>query len=85
MYCAGDKLAMVDMMLWPWFERIGLLEKSAPSVIPSKSTFPKVFAWTQAMLQQPAVKATYFDIDTHIKFYVSFKNGKADYDVGLEP
>ena len=37
------------------------------------------------MLQQPAVKATFLDARTHLKFYLSYRDGKADYDVGLEP
>lgn len=85
MHYTGEKLAMVDMMLWPWCERLGVFQKPAPSVVPSESTFPKVLAWTQAMLQQPAVKATSFDVDTHLKFYMTYTGGNVNYDIGLEP
>ena len=85
MHSTGEKVAMVDMMLWPWIERLGVFQRCVTALVPSESNFPILFAWTQAMLQQPAVKATCLDARTHLKFYLSYRDGKADYDVGLEP
>eukprot|EP00916_Digyalum_oweni_P011515 GHVL01019164.1.p1 GENE.GHVL01019164.1~~GHVL01019164.1.p1 ORF type:complete len:217 (-),score=13.71 GHVL01019164.1:1240-1890(-) len=83
-FFGGEQVAMIDFMLWPWFERIGLLKSAAPDLLPSATKFPKLFAWTQAMLQEPAVKATLFDLDTHMIFVQSSKDGKPNYDIGLE-
>jgi len=84
-FFGGDKVAMIDFSIWPWFERLPLLSKTAPDTVPSASNFPKLFAWTQAMLEEPAVKATCFDLDTHLKFLLSSKAGKPNYDLGLDP
>jgi len=84
-YLGGASVAMVDLMVWPWLERLGLLSSVAPDLIPSKATFPNLAAYIVAMLEVPAVKATIFDLDTHLKFVMSFKAGNPDYDLGLEP
>lgn len=84
-FFGGDKPAMVDMMMWPWFERIGVMQTVAPSLVPSQTAFPKLFSWMQAMFEEPAIKATCFDVDSHTKFVAGHLQGKADYDIGLEP
>ncbi|KAL8593225.1 hypothetical protein ACOMHN_009880 [Nucella lapillus] len=86
-FFGGEKLAMIDLMMWPWFERLGLLQSASSSAIPSKTNLPRLFSWIQTMLQEPAVKATSFDTDTHLKFALSYfsTEGNPNYDIGLEP
>nr|KAG5702776.1 hypothetical protein BaRGS_003650 [Batillaria attramentaria] len=79
------QVAMVDYMLWPWFERLPILAKVFPDADLSETNFPQLFAWTQTMLATPAVQETLFDVDTHLKFMMSSQAGKPDYDIGLEP
>jgi glutathione S-transferase len=75
---------MIDLNLWPWLERLSLMQKVAPELVPTKANYPTLFAYMNAMLQQPAVKACYFDAETHQKFAQSFIDGKPDYDLGLD-
>ncbi|XP_076450564.1 glutathione S-transferase omega-1-like [Babylonia areolata] len=85
-FFGGDKVAMVDLMMWPWFERIAAIQKYCSSLVPSETNFPKMFSWMQTMLQQPSVKATSFSDDTHNEFIISFiVDNKPKYDLGLEP
>lgn len=84
-YFGGEKVALIDLNIWPWFERLILLENMAPELQPSESNHTAVFAWIKAMLQQPAVKATGFDAQTHSAFLKSYLNNKPNYDIGLEP
>lgn len=84
-FFGGERLAMADMMMWPWFERMGVLKEACPDVVPSESVFPKLFSWMQSMVNEPSVKATYFDLSTHLRFFKSYAEGSPDYDFGLEP
>nr|KAG5691303.1 hypothetical protein BaRGS_014002 [Batillaria attramentaria] len=84
-FFGGGQVAMVDYMLWPWFERLPILAKVFPDADLSETNFPQLFAWTQTMLATPAVQETLFDVDTHLKFMMSSQAGKPDYDIGLEP
>lgn len=84
--CAGDQLAMIDFMLWPWFERFSLISQKVPTLTLSDNSNPKLYAWIKVMMQQPAVKETYFDPETHSKFYQLYLEGNRQaYDIGLDP
>ena len=77
---------MIDLNIWPWIERLpGFMAKLAPELCPSESIYPNLYAWIQRMLKVPAVKATMFNAESHIRFSMSYINGKPDYDFGLDP
>ena len=75
---------MVDFMLWPWFERMPLLHLVIPETAISPTEFPYLTSWVRHMYDQPAVKATMFDIDSHAHFLRTYREKKWDYDYGLE-
>ena len=79
-----DKVCMVDFMLWPWFERLPLLNYVIPETTISPSEFPQLSSWVQHMYDQPAVKATMFDIEKHAYFIKTYREKRWDYDYGLE-
>ena len=53
---SGSQPAMLDLMIWPWFERIPPYLSNVDAV--PKDKFPKVTAWIENMWQTKAVKAT---------------------------
>ncbi|XP_046563180.1 LOW QUALITY PROTEIN: pyrimidodiazepine synthase-like [Haliotis rubra] len=82
-FFGGATPCMVDFTLWPWFERDGVVEKVAPKYAITENNFPNLAAWQKRMYELPAVKATMFDAESHLRFYASFKAGAPDYDFGL--
>lgn len=44
---------------------------------------PELAKWRERMLEDPAVKATSYSLDTHKAFYKTYVDGKPDYDYGL--
>ncbi|XP_069111865.1 glutathione S-transferase omega-1-like [Argopecten irradians] len=83
-FFGGDQPSMLDFMLWPWFERLPIISKMMPGAeaLPAEK-FPNLNAWVEAMLSQPAVKETMFDLPTHIAFLQGYSTGKPNYDIGL--
>lgn len=81
-FYGGDKPAMIDYDLWPWYERIGAIKSLGIELLP-EDKFPNLCRWVERMRNLPAVKETLFDNETHIAFYKSYIAGKPDYDMGL--
>ncbi|XP_048254866.1 pyrimidodiazepine synthase-like [Haliotis rufescens] len=82
-FFGGATPSMLDFTAWPWFERSGVLEKVAPKYAITESNFPNIAAWQKRMFELPAVKATMFDTESHLRFFASYKAGAPDYDYGL--
>ncbi|XP_047208411.1 glutathione S-transferase omega-1-like [Girardinichthys multiradiatus] len=74
----GDTITMIDYMMWPFFERIEVLELKH-----CLDHTPELKKWTEHMLEDPAVKNTMFSMGTYKAFYKSVAEGKPDYDYGL--
>ncbi|KAG5266514.1 hypothetical protein AALO_G00232950 [Alosa alosa] len=77
-FFGGDSVTMIDYMMWPWFERMEMMELT--HCLDGNAEFKK---WVQFMLQDPTVKATMFSTDIYKAFYKSYMDGKPDYDYGL--
>ncbi|KAL4234561.1 Glutathione S-transferase omega-1 [Mactra antiquata] len=85
-FFGGDKVCMVDFMLWPWFERIGVVNAIVPATKITSEKFPRLSKWVEHMYQLPAVKMTMFDTDSHARFLTSLRvENNPDYDYGLVP
>ena len=82
LYITGDKPAMIDYDLWPWYERIGAIKSLGIDLLP-KEKFPNLCRWVERMRNLPAVKETLFDDETHVAFYKTYTTGKPNYDIGL--
>ncbi|XP_075072294.1 glutathione S-transferase omega-1-like isoform X2 [Mixophyes fleayi] len=76
-YFSGKSVSMVDYMIWPWIERLiffdvgEYLEKT-----------PHISAWSDLMMQDPAVKETYFEPEVLLglrKLYLQDSLEAADY------
>jgi pyrimidodiazepine synthase len=78
-YFGGSEPAMVDYMLWPWFERIPSLTETG-FVLNGDGKQPKLAAWLKAMQTNEAVQKTKVPDEIQKKFYATVKQGKTDYD-----
>ncbi|XP_059140605.1 glutathione S-transferase omega-1-like [Physella acuta] len=76
--------SMTDFYLWPHLEKIPVMETADPRISISRENFPHLAAWFDAMCQVPAVKATSFDVKTHLHFLHSYIAGNPDYDFDLD-
>jgi glutathione S-transferase len=86
-FFGGESPKMVDYHVWPWFERLEMLEKLAAGIdLLPKGRFPKLNSYIAHMKDVPAVKAALFPTDVHLKFFESYTkpDSKPDYDIGLE-
>ncbi|KAM7452296.1 Glutathione S-transferase omega-1 [Porites harrisoni] len=71
-HLGGDKPGMGDFLMWPWFERLLVMQ---PLIGLDLSQFPAVSAWCAAMNEVPAVKECSYPAELHMKFYEGYKNG----------
>lgn len=86
-FFGGESPKMADYHIWPWFERLEMLEQLAGGIdLLPKGRFPKLNSWVAHMKEVPAVKAALLSTDLHAKFIEGSlqKDGKPDYDLGLE-
>lgn len=75
---------MADFMLWPWFERLPVVNAVVPETTITTSNFPLLASWIRHMYELPAVKKTMFDRISHAHFLKSLMIDKnPDYDYGL--
>ena len=75
---------MVDFMIWPWFERLPVVNAMVPETQITTSNYPTLAAWIDNMYQLPAVKQTMFGLEPHAHFLKSLRvDKKPDYDYGL--
>jgi len=83
----GESPKMLDYHIWPWFERIEMVERldSGVDILP-KDKFPKLNSWVVHMKEYPAVRASMVGTAQLVKFFESMhkKDGIPDYDIGLE-
>ncbi|XP_068597031.1 glutathione S-transferase omega-1-like [Brachionichthys hirsutus] len=77
-FFSGDSVGMIDYLMWPWFERLDVLELK--NVIDCTSELKK---WTERMFEDPTVQAKMHSVDTYRAFYKSYVDGKPDFDYGL--
>ena len=79
-FFGGEKPAMVDYMLWPWFSSLPALSEYG-FVLNADGKLPKLASWMKAMQADEAVKQTTIPDEIMKKFMATVKQGKTDYDV----
>merc|ERR1719367_1144675 len=79
-FLSGDKVGMPDLMLWPWFERMGCLDLKHPGMkVPDEMVH--LNSWISAMWKTESVKQYGLSTAHHIKFYKAYLGGGVpDYD-----
>ncbi|XP_052007644.1 glutathione S-transferase omega-1 [Xyrauchen texanus] len=77
-FYGGNSITMIDYMMWPWFERMEMLDLKH-----CLENTPELKKWTECMLEDPSVKATMFSTDTYKAFYKTYMDGNPNYDYGI--
>lgn len=77
-FFGGNSITMIDYMMWPWFERLELMELKQ-----CLGGTPELKKWTERMTEDAAVKACMHSVETYKAFYKSYQEGKPNYDYGL--
>ncbi|CAF3380130.1 unnamed protein product [Rotaria sp. Silwood2] len=79
-YFGGSKPAMVDYMLWPWFERLPLLiDVGFQFNVDGK--LPKLAAWIKAMEADKNVQKVKVPFELTKKYMAGYVQGKPEYDI----
>ncbi|XP_076437899.1 glutathione S-transferase omega-1-like [Babylonia areolata] len=79
-YYSGDQPGFADYMIWPWFERMHMLEQITGYKM-SGEKFPKVTAWVEWMWQDPVVQECRIDPQLFLTHYSKYRTGKPDFTI----
>ncbi|XP_052815990.1 glutathione S-transferase omega-1-like [Mya arenaria] len=83
-FFGGSKVCMADFMIWPWFERLPIVNQIVPETKITPDKYPRLAQWINSMYELPAVKETKFDVESHAHFLKTLRVDKnPDYDYGL--
>ena len=74
-YWFDDQLSLVDLTLYPHFERIAVLERYRGIAIPPSC--PKLADWLAAVKERPSARATAHEDDYHLNAYSHYADGTA--------
>lgn len=77
-FFGGNQPGLVDMYIWPWFERLPILKSIGYDVL--NSTVPKLVQWVADMKNLPGVQKVYQDPERHLNFVHSYMEGTPKYD-----
>lgn len=80
-YFGGTNVSMLDLHIWPWFERFPVVGKVLNEDL--LEGFPRLKKWKKEMEELPCVKLTSFPIEDHGVFFSSFITGNPKYDHAL--
>ncbi|XP_008588229.1 PREDICTED: glutathione S-transferase omega-1 [Galeopterus variegatus] len=78
-FFGGNSLSMIDYLIWPWFERLEVLELNE-----CVDHTPKLKLWMAAMRKDPTVSGHLIDVKTHQGFFdLYLQNSPEACDYGL--
>jgi len=81
-YFGGDEPVIVDLHVWPWFERMPTLEHLAGVKVLTEDKLPKLTAWVKTMHELPTVQAKITSDDLHGTYFKWFLAGTVpNYDL----
>ncbi|KAL1518206.1 hypothetical protein ABEB36_001867 [Hypothenemus hampei] len=83
-FFGGNKPGMLDLMIWPWCERVEILKYFGNTNLLKKENYKRLMEWCRKMSEEPSVKKSLMDPDTHIKYLQSYRAGRPDYDTILD-
>ncbi|KAF7265254.1 hypothetical protein GWI33_021251 [Rhynchophorus ferrugineus] len=82
-FFSGEQPGMIDYMLFPFAERVGLIPLKLGEKLPIKDTdLPNLRAWRKAIVETPVIKETLTPIDKVWSLYQArFKGEEPNYDL----
>ena len=81
---AGLKPSLLDLVIWPWFERFNALAHIDRELSLSAERHPRLCGWQSAMVRLPAVKLCATDVEAHVVYLRSVADKNPNYSYGLE-
>jgi len=78
------KPALLDMIIWPWFERFSALAYIHRDLTLPHERHPRLTGWQATMARLPAVKQCAIDTESHAVFIRSCADKNPNYGYGLE-
>ncbi|XP_076649059.1 pyrimidodiazepine synthase [Halictus rubicundus] len=84
-FFGGNSPGMLDLMIWPWWERSDILKilRGEQYGIP-RDRFKRLSEWRSAMKENSAVKISYLNTEVHAKYMQSRLAGTPQYDLVTE-
>uniref|UniRef100_A0A1B6EAL0 Glutathione transferase n=2 Tax=Clastoptera arizonana TaxID=38151 RepID=A0A1B6EAL0_9HEMI len=82
-YFGGDQIGMADYMIWPWCERLEMINVLSSDQFQfkfPKERFMRLVEWSKAMIEDEAVKSIYLEPHIHAKYLSQKRAGVLDYD-----
>jgi len=81
-YFAGQTIGIVDYMIWPWFERLSVIEYRLPEEYNfDEKRFPKITKWIADLKADSVVKSFIATPEQHNEFWRTRKAGNPNYDL----
>lgn len=80
----GQKPALLDLAIWPWFERLSALTQIDNRLSLPRDRLPQLCTWQATMTRLPAVKNCAIDVDSQAVFIRSCTEKYPNYGYGLE-
>ena len=80
----GEKLMMIDIMLWPHAMRSMMVGGLIPEAKMERSRYPRLTSWFEEMSAVPAIKETQFSLEYFKVVTRSTVDKDPNYDYGLE-
>lgn len=72
----GERLSLVDLTYWPWFERLGALKHYRGLELPAECR--RLRRWMEAMAGRESVRAIAQPTEYHIRGYASYADGSEE-------
>jgi len=77
-FFGGDNAGMLDYMVWPWLERLGVFNLIDKEV--ELASVPLLDAWKQNMLKTDAVSQYLQPPEVHAQFYKEYATEECNFD-----
>ncbi|XP_031630249.1 pyrimidodiazepine synthase-like [Contarinia nasturtii] len=80
-YFGGATPGILDYAIWPWFERLGILEAIVGDKYNFDDRFSKLSQWVQLTKEDSAVKKHFVSTDIHTKYTLTVRDGNPNYNI----
>ncbi|XP_068220330.1 pyrimidodiazepine synthase-like isoform X2 [Palaemon carinicauda] len=72
-FFGGEKPGMLDYMIWPWAERICVLQEISGDVFLTEERYPTIISWTSSMCEDPVIKAVIIPAQVYKHYWQTFE------------
>ncbi|XP_064113035.1 pyrimidodiazepine synthase-like isoform X2 [Macrobrachium nipponense] len=72
-FFGGEKPGMLDYMIWPWAERICVLQEISGDKFLTEESYPALISWTSSMCEDPVTKALLIPSEVYKHYWKTFE------------